>query len=389
MNSILVLNCGSSSIKFTVFRVEGFTVLARGLIEGVGSGHAKAIIKVDSGTEEREFKKISYQESLVFIDQWLNDNQELAGDIAGVGHRVVHGGSFFDQAQKITGTIKDKIRELFSLAPLHNRVNLEGIDFFEIRYPLKQVAVFDTAFHQTIPKEAYLYGIDQEYCKRDQVRRYGFHGTSHHFVAEQMAKVLNRPLEKCSMITLHLGNGCSACAINRGKSVDTSMGFTPLEGLIMGTRSGSLDPGILAYLCEGRGYSIEEMLTILNKKSGLLGISGLSHDMRDLESAYETNEAAKLAIDMFCYQIVKTTASYMPLLESFDALVFTGGIGENSPFIRQKVLSKLAKFNLICNEEKNNGKGQRLITNSSEPGAYVIHTNEELSIAKEVLKILL
>ena len=389
MTCILVLNCGSSSIKFTVFTKESYKPIATGLIEGIGSELGRVRIESSINNLDKEFPNISYQEGLCLINQWLQKSQEVTGEILGVGHRVVHGGSFFHSPKKVCNTVLEKIRELLVLAPLHNKVNLEGIEFFNEKYKDKQVAVFDTAFHQSIPPVAHLYGIQQKYCTKFGIRRYGFHGTSHQFVASQMAKELHKPLDECSMITLHLGNGCSACAIRDGQSIDTSMGFTPLEGLVMGTRSGTLDPSILSFLCEKQGLTHQNVLEIFNKRSGLLGVSGISHDMRELESLYTKDERAKLAIDMFCYHVVKTVGSYVPLLDNLEALVFTGGIGENSPFIRQKILSRLEVFGFICDTEKNSIKGQRLITKNSKPGAYVIKTNEELNIAKQVARILL
>ena len=336
---ILVINAGSSSIKFKLFELKTLQVLHKGLIEEVENHHQ------------------AFEDLKEYID---------FKNIKAIGHRVVHGGEHFSEATLIDDKVIDTIRSLIPLAPLHNPANLEGIYAAQKLAPdIPHIAIFDTAFHQSMPEYAYRYPLPNELYKSLHVRRYGFHGTSHHYVATEASKILKKPLEELNLISLHVGNGVSACAIEKGKSIDTSMGMTPLEGLMMGTRSGSIDPAIIAYLMRTGKYTIDAIDTLLNKKSGLLGIAGES-DMRNL-LASDTQEA-KLAIDMFTYRLKKQIGAYMAVLGDVDALIFTGGIGENSEEIRSFTCKGLERFNLKT---------------------LVIATDEELQIALHVKEILL
>ncbi|MEW5758232.1 MAG: acetate kinase [Candidatus Omnitrophota bacterium] len=346
---ILVINSGSSSIKYQLIQLPENKVLAKGVIEKIGE-EGSAICNHHSGLKII-LKKIK--------------------DFSCVGHRVVHGGEAFREAILIDDKVIAKIKECCQLAPLHNPPNLEGIYACKELLPdIPQVAVFDTAFHQSIPQEGYIYALPFEFYQNFGIRKYGFHGTSHKYVAIEAAKKIKKPLKKINLITCHLGNGCSVTAIRKGKSIDTSMGFTPLEGLVMGTRSGDLDPAIITYLILEKKYSPQDIDTILNKHSGLLGVSGVSNDMRKIESAARKgNKRARLALDIFVYRIKKYIGSYIAILGKIDILVFTAGIGENQKDIRDNV----------C---------QNLFTNFKiKPKVLVIPTNEELMIAFESYKV--
>jgi len=334
---LLVLNSGSSSLKFKLFEMESLEVLASGIIEEIKeSGYLKAILEV-----ERVLEQFG-----------INSLEELGG----IGHRVVHGGEEFTKSVIIEEHTIETIRELIPLAPLHNPANLQGIlEVQRVAPKAKQVAVFDTAFHQTMPQEAFMYALPYEFYEKHKIRRYGFHGTSHFYVAKEAAKLLGKKLEECNLITIHLGNGDSICAIKNGKSIDTSMGFTPLEGLMMGTRCGDLDPAIVLYLERLSHYTTEELDIILNKKSGLFGICGQS-DMRTIDQmAKDGDEKALLAHKMFAYHIKKYIGSYSAILGKVDAIVFTGGIGENDEAMRNLILQDLhfeAKVLVIKTDEE-------------------------------------
>ncbi len=320
---ILVLNAGSSSLKYKLYNLEQMSAFASGVIEDIPEG--------------------GYHDAIIKVEQRLSDAGIASlSELDAIGHRVVHGGELFTQSVVIDESVIETIRSLIPLAPLHNPANLEGILIARAHAPeVPQVAVFDTAFHQSIPEYAYRYALPEEVYTQMGVRRYGFHGTSHHFVAKEAAATLGKRLEDTNLITLHLGNGASACAIAAGQSVDTSMGFTPLEGLVMGSRSGDLDPAILFYLAREHGYSIEALDTMLNKQSGLLGLCG-ENDMRHLHQLIaEGDEAATLAHEIFCYRIRKYIGAYVAVLGRVDAIVFTGGIGENDMVTRNKVMKDL------------------------------------------------
>ena len=390
--SILVVNCGSSSLKFSLICLSTQHTLLTGLAECLATSDAKITFKQNGEKLAVNLSEpFDHQVAIAALIERL-ETLQLKDNIVAVGHRTVHGGEVYSQPTLIDNDVIQQIEKLASLAPLHNPANLIGIratmDAFA---ELPQVAVFDTAFHQTMPEKAYLYAIPYSLYKEHGIRRYGFHGTSHYFVANQAAEMLNLPIEQTNLITAHLGNGCSISAIANGQSVDTSMGLTPLEGVAMGTRSGDIDPGLLLHLERTLGYSIEQVDKLLNKESGLKGLSQMSNDCRTLEeAAIENNdEKAILALDVFCYRIAKTIASYSAALNKLDALVFTGGIGENSDYIREKVLSHLSLLGFELNEQQNIDCrfGQSGNISNSRP-CLVIPTNEEWVIAEQTLQVI-
>lgn len=392
---ILILNSGSSSIKYQLFEMPAGTVIARGLLEKIGE--ETSIFSQKSGKGQVELKQpvANHDDGVNFIIGILTDpvHGVIASveEISGIGHRVVHGGEEFTASVIITDDVIEKIKKYADLAPLHNPPNLMGIMACRKRLPsAMQVACFDTAFHHSLPPHAYLYAIPYGLYKKFGIRRYGFHGTSHLYVAKRLASLLNTDKEKLNIITCHLGNGCSITAIEKGMSVDTSMGFTPLEGLVMGTRSGDVDPAILFYL-NNKGYSCEELNTLLNKKSGLLGISELSNDMRNLIEAKNRGDVrAQIAIDIFCYRIRKYIGSYLAVLGHTDAIVFTGGIGENNAMIRNWSVKGLEPLGIELDLARNDTaqRSEALIsTDASRVKVYVIPTNEELQIALDTYTI--
>jgi acetate kinase len=400
---ILVLNCGSSSIKYQVFDMDNEHVLAKGLVERVGidgtfikhqKGEAPKITRDTQARDHKEgIKKV--------IDMLLDKEQGVITgieEIVAVGHRVVHGGEKFADSVLITPEVLDAVKECITFAPLHNPPNLKGIEAMSDILPkVPQVAVFDTAFHQSMPPLAYLYGIPYSYYEKDRIRRYGFHGTSHRYVSKRAAQLLNRPYEKMKIITCHLGNGASIAAINGGHSVDTSMGHTPLEGLVMGTRCGDLDPALVLHIMKKDNLSIQEMDNLLNKKSGILGLSGMSSDQRDLEEGYpeknlqNNKPMANLALEIFSYRVRKYVGAYMAVLNGCDALVFTAGVGENSPIIRDLVCRDLdflgVKLDAAKNEKTWRGAEGDISTPDARVRTLVIPTNEELVIAEDTYEI--
>ncbi len=389
--NILVINCGSSSLKFSVIDTLSGEDLARGLFDKLGS--ESPTYKMESSLLSEPKKgslsaKAEHEESLDTLAAFLASD-ELKLTIDAVGHRVVHGGEHFTSACLMDEPALDAVKACSPLAPLHNPANLLGIESSTHHFPdLPQVGVFDTAFHQTIEAEAYLYPIPYELYKKHGIRRYGFHGSSHKYVTAEAARILGKPLNETSIITAHLGNGCSAAAIENGACVDTTMGLTPLEGLVMGTRSGDLDPGIILHLNRALGLSIEEIDTTLNKKSGLLGLSEYSNDMRSLrQAAAEGNDAAKRAVNIFTRRLAKSLAALRATLSNCDALIFTGGIGENDAQARAETLARLEHLGIQIDAEANAnaGKGQNgIISQANSPvKAIVIQTNEELMIARE------
>ncbi len=397
---ILVVNAGSSSLKFTLFNMAGGenSVLASGQVERIGSDSPNLIYKRPDGFKSEEVIHISnHGEALSEIRKKLLDPQvgvlKNLSEVSAIGHRVLHGGEKVTQPVLITPEVKDIIRECFPLGPLHNPANLTGIEACEKDFPgVPNVGVFDTQFHQTMPPEAYLYAIPYDYYKKFGIRKYGFHGTSHHYVTLSTAEFLGKKLEETTIITCHLGNGCSMAAVKNGKVIDTTMGLTPLEGLMMGTRSGDLDPAAVLRLIE-LGHSREEVDKILNKKSGLLGIGGInSGDMRDMiNAAAEGNAQAELAIRMFVRRVVKYIGAYYVLLGGAEAIVFTGGIGEYSEPIRERVMEGIGALNIRLDKEKNNacfGKKGIISTDDSAWKAIVMPTNEELMIALSTMRVL-
>ncbi len=395
-DAILVINCGSSSVKFSLIKPETGKSFLSGLAERLLTPQASIkIVHSDTCTKQSEKSTVStlnspfdHQEALAVLVKKLH-NLGLVKRIIAVGHRVVHGGELYAQPTLISDDVETAITSLAKLAPLHNPANLIGIKACQKAFcDLAQIAIFDTAFHQTMPQKAYRYGLPDAFYKDHGIRRYGFHGTSHYFVAHQAATMLAKPIEDCNFISAHLGNGCSITAIKSGKSVDTSLGMTPLEGVMMGTRCGDLDAGIIFHLVEQLGYTIKEVDQLLNKKSGLLGVSGISNDCRALEKAMleENNVQAKLALDIFCYRIAKSIASFSACLTCLDALIFTGGIGENSNWVREEVTKQLSLLNFKLNQDKNLttrfGKSEDISTEQSR-ACLVVATNEEWVIAEQ------
>ena len=398
---ILVINSGSSSLKFTLFEMEGGsnTVIASGLVERVGTPTPNLIIKRPDGFKFEESPEgvKNHSDGLRAVCAKLVDPQigvlKSLSEVKAIGHRVLHGGEKVTAPVKVDEAVKDIIRECIPLGPLHNPANLSGIEACEeIFAGVPNVAVFDTQFHQTMPPEAYLYAIPMEYYKKYGIRKYGFHGTSHRFVTLSTAEFLGKKPEDITIITCHLGNGCSMAAVKNGKVIDTTMGLTPLEGLMMGTRSGDMDPAAVLRMVEV-GNTAKEVDTILNKKSGLLAVGGIgSGDMRDIVNAADSgNKDAALALKMFIRRIVKYIGSYYVLLGGADAIVFTGGIGEHSIPERKAILAGIACLGIKCDDAKNNecfGKAGVISTDDSAWKAIVMPTNEELMIALETVKTL-
>jgi len=391
---ILVINAGSSSLKYQFIDMNDMRVIAKGLCERIGiDGRLKHTpAGCDTVVIEKDMK--DHTDAIGMVIDALTDKEHgvISGmdEISAVGHRVVHGGELFSESVVIDEGVKKSIEECIELAPLHNPANLTGIVACEKVIPhAKQVAVFDTAFHQTMPAEAYLYALPYEYYTQHKIRRYGFHGTSHKYVTGRAAELLGKPVEELKLITLHLGNGSSLAAVDGGKSVDTSMGFTPLAGLVMGTRSGDIDPAIVSFIAEKENLSVKEVSDVLNKKSGVLGVSGVSSDFRDLADAASTNDRAKLSLDMFSYSLKKFIGQYIAVMNGVDALVFTAGIGENNVELRSQITKELSFFGLEIDEEKNKIRGVDM--DISAPGAkvktLVIPTNEELMIALDTKRL--
>ncbi len=391
---ILVLNCGSSSIKYRLYSMPVGDVLASGSVERIGAGNSQAS-QLAHGQELTVWRPVSdHQAGMFLIIEMLTNAEKGAiadlSEINACGHRVVHGGESCTGSVLIDSRLEAVIKENFDLAPLHNPPNLTGIRAArELFGDIPQVACFDTAFHQTIPEKAYLYGLPYELYEEYRVRRYGFHGTSHRYVARRAASILNRHKYDVNLITCHLGNGCSIAAINNGKSIDTSMGMTPLEGVMMGTRTGDLDPEIGFFLTR-QGFSTAEVSRMFNKKSGLLGISGVSNDVRDLEEmAAAGHQRAELALEIFAYRIRKYIGSYLTILPSVDAIVFTGGIGQNGGQMRTRIISDLGHLGIDLDQVINiTGPAERIISSpESKIKIFVIPTNEEVAIARDTYNI--
>jgi len=391
---ILVLNAGSSSLKCQLFLSE--KSIASVTIERIGEKESYTILKTNHKKVERSTTIKDHHHAISTLFDLLQNNSIIShiNELDAIGHRVVHGGSYFSQPVKITPNIIQRIHSLIPLAPLHNPANIEGIEIIAEHYPtLQQVAVFDTAFHQTMPEVAARYPLPYQLYEEASIRRYGFHGTSHAYVAKEAAKWLKQPLETLNLITLHLGNGASATAIKEGKSIDTSMGMTPLEGLMMGTRSGDIDPAIIPYLMHTQNISIDTVDSLLNRESGLKGICGTNEMREIIASAENGNEKSKLALEMYVYRIRKYIGAYIAVLGSVDALVFTGGIGEHAALIREMVCEGMEGiFGVVLDKEKNLSKesGNRVIHDTqSRIALLVIPTNEELEIARETERVIL
>ncbi|WP_210618665.1 acetate kinase [Mammaliicoccus lentus] len=393
MTKIIAINAGSSSLKFQLFEMPEEKVITKGLIERIGLKNSVFSIVVN-GEKITETLDIENHDIAVniMLDALKNHNIiNDINDIQGTGHRVVHGGELFPESALVTDDVLEKIESLTELAPLHNPANIMGIKAFRKLLPsIPHVAVFDTSFHQTMPEESYLYSLPYNFYKDFGIRKYGFHGTSHKYVSERAAELLDRPIDQLRIISCHIGNGASIAAIDGGKSVDTSMGFTPLAGVTMGTRSGNLDPALIPFIMEKTGKNAEEVLNILNKESGLLGISGSSSDLRDIQQdANEGNERAKLALDVFASRIHKYMGSYATRMHGLDAIVFTAGVGENSDTVRAKVLEGLEFMGVYWDPRLNTGlHGEEAFINypHSPVKVIVIPTDEEVVIARDVMK---
>ena len=392
----LVINCGSSSIKYQLINTEDRDRLCKGLVERIGA--VTSIIKQEFKGEKPVKKTMvieNHVSALKTIMELLleadNDHLKSLDEIEAVGHRVVHGGETFKDSVLIDEDVEEAIQQAFDIAPLHNPPNLDGIRAAKKHLPnVPHVAVFDTAFHHSIPKHAFLYGIPNRLYRRYKIRKYGFHGTSHYYVSRMYHKLSDMPKEGSKVITCHLGNGSSIAAIKDGKSYDTSMGFSPLEGLVMGTRSGDIDPSILFYIIDKEELSLANVHALLNKHSGLLGLSGYAADMRDLlEEADRGDRRCQEAIDVFCYRVKKYIGSYIASLNGVDAIVFTGGIGENAAPVRQKILEGMDYAGVTLDEQKNSNLGDdtKISTADSKVDVRVIPTNEELVIAIDAAKI--
>ena len=394
--NILVINCGSSSLKFQLINSESEGVLAKGLCERIGID-GKLTYQPEGGEKTTSDKAMpTHTEAIQFVIDALTDEKtgvvKSLDEINAVGHRVVHGGEKFASSVVIDDEVLKAIEECNDLAPLHNPANLIGINACRELMPgVPMVAVFDTAFHQTMPSKAYMYGLPYEYYEKYKVRRYGFHGTSHSFVSKRVAELVGKAYDETKTIVCHLGNGASICAVENGKSVDTSMGLTPLEGLVMGTRSGDIDPAIMEFLAKKENLDIAGLMNVLNKKSGVYGLSNnLSSDFRDLsEAATDGNEIAELALDVFAYRVAKYVGSYTAAMNGVDNIVFTAGIGENSAIVRTMVCKYLGYLGIEIDEELNGKRGQEIIisTPESKVKVLVVPTNEELAIARETVAL--
>lgn len=393
--NVLVINCGSSSLKYQLINSDTEDVLAKGLCERIGIDGRLVYQKAGCDKEITEAAMPTHKEAIqMVLDALVNDKTgaiKSLSEVNAVGHRIVHGGEKFASSVVITDEVLEAVAQCNDLAPLHNPANLIGINACKELIPgVPMVAVFDTAFHQTMPEKAYLYGLPYEYYENYKVRRYGFHGTSHSFVSKETARFLGMDLKNSKIIVCHLGNGASISAVKDGKCVDTSMGLTPLEGLVMGTRSGDIDPAIMEYIAKKEDLDIAGVMNVLNKKSGLEGISGLSSDFRDLTAgAKEGNKRAIAAIEVFCYRVAKYVGSYVAAMNGVDAIAFTAGIGENVGLVREKVCSYLGYLGITLDAEANAKSGDNCVISAadSKVKVAVIPTNEELAICRETVAL--
>ncbi|WP_117154701.1 acetate kinase [Paraliobacillus quinghaiensis] len=393
MSNVLAINAGSSSLKFQLIEMPNENVLAKGLVERIGINDS--VFTIEYGEEkDRTVKDIpDHEEAVKMLLEKLKASGVIKSlnEIDGIGHRVVHGGEKFSDSVLVTEEIIQEIDEVSELAPLHNPANLTGIRAFKDILPdVPAVAVFDTAFHQTMPEQSYLYSLPYEYYEKYGIRKYGFHGTSHKYVSERAADLMGVPVEQLRLISCHLGNGASIAAIENGESIDTSMGFTPLAGVTMGTRSGNIDPALVPYIMEKTGKSVNEVLQVLNKESGMLALSGFSSDLRDIqEKAENGDERAELALKIFADRIHKFIGSYAARMQGVDAIIFTAGVGENSAEVRQRVLEGLEFMGVYWDPALNNVRGKEAFVNypHSPVKVIVIPTNEEVMIARDVLRL--
>ncbi|MFH2202728.1 MAG: acetate kinase [Elusimicrobiota bacterium] len=405
--NILVLNCGSSTLKFQIIDTDLKLIeqdrdrrIARGVIERIG-GRCLITLEVNGGREKKAMPLRDHREAIDFVLRWIISEESRiesirsVADIHAVGHRVVHGAERFSGSVRITPEVVEGLEDCIELAPLHNPANIKGIQAAQQIFGegVAQVAVFDTAFHQTMPPDSFLYGIPYQLYRRYKIRRYGFHGTSHRYVAYRYRKLNKLKPEQVNIITLHLGNGASACAIKSGKSYDTSMGFTPLEGLVMGTRAGDMDPSIIDFLAHKEGMSLQQIDNLLNKQSGLLGLSGMTSDMRELleEESEKKDRRAHLAVSIFCRRVRRYIGAYLAELKECRAICFTGGVGENSPPIRERVCADLEHLGIKLDRQRNSrlkpGASGLFSAAGSKIKLYVLPTNEELIIARDTVRV--
>ncbi|MSS77166.1 acetate kinase [Anaerococcus sp. AGMB00486] len=392
---ILVINCGSSSLKYQLFDMDNEEVLVKGLVERIGIDGSR--LKQEKGEDEfiieEDMKDHTQAVKHVFDALTDEDNGVISNlsEIDAVGHRFVHGGEKITSSVLIDDEVKKAVKEYSKFAPLHNPANMMGLEACEKLLPnVKNVAVFDTAFHQSMPEENFLYGIDYKYYEEQSIRKYGFHGTSHDFITQKTAELLGKDQSELNMISCHLGNGSSICAVKDGRSYDTSMGLTPLEGLVMGTRSGDLDPAVVTFLMDEYGYDTKKIDNVLNKESGVLGVSGVSSDFRDLEDAANNgNKRAEIALKMFANRAKRYIAGYMAEVGNVEAIVFTGGIGENSITMREDIMNGFEQFGIKIDSEKNNVRGgaHLISTDDSRVKVFVVATNEELMIARDTKRL--
>jgi len=393
---ILVINAGSSSLKYQLIDMDTENVMAKGLCERIGIDGSK-LTHTPAGCDKVVIEKNmpNHAVAIKLVLEALTDKSHGVisdmSEISAVGHRLVHGGEFFSGSVLVTDEVKKVMEECNPLAPLHNPANLTGVAACEEAMPgVPNVGVFDTAFHQTMPAKSYMYAIPYEYYEKHKIRKYGFHGTSHNYVSHRVAQIVGKPIEELKIITCHLGNGSSIAAVDGGKVLDTSMGLTPLDGLVMGTRSGSIDPAIIPFLAKNEGLSVEEIDNILNKKSGVLGISGVSSDFRDLDAAAaEGNERAALALDMFIHSVKGYIGRYASIMGGVDVVTFAGGVGENSIDTRAKILEGLEFMGIKIDASNNKVRGQEaeISTADSKVKVYVVPTDEEMTIARDTKKI--
>lgn len=394
--NILVINCGSSSLKYQLIDMKNELSLAQGLVERIGM-EGSALIQKVNGKDKFELKASmkDHRDGISHvIDALLHKEHGVIKDVSeikAVGHRVVHGGEKYSKSVIIDDEVMEDLVEFSALAPLHNPPNIIGINAVRELMPnIKMVAVFDTAFHQTMTEKAFLYALPYELYEEDNIRRYGFHGTSHRYVAERTAQIMGKPFEDLKIITCHLGNGSSITAVDKGKSVDTSMGFTPLEGLVMGTRCGDIDPAIIPYLMDNKGLSSDEVSDLMNKESGVLGISGVSSDFRDIEdAASKGNKRAQMALDVFHYRVKKYIGEYIAVMNGVDAIVFTAGVGENGVETREEITNNLEYLGIELDKDRNNVRSKETLISkdSSKVKVFVIPTDEELMIARDTLEL--
>ena len=392
---ILVVNCGSSSVKYQLIDMENEELMAKGYLEKIGLPDSFLTHTVNGEKHKIEQVVKTHEEGMkLVLDQLTHPEYGVIKDlkeIDAIGHRILHGGEKLSDSVLITDEVVDIMKECIPLGPLHMPAQIKGIEACrEVMGDIPMVAVFDTAFHQTLPKKAYLYALPYEYYEKYSIRKYGFHGTSHRFVAKRVAELMNKPAEDLKIITCHLGQGGSLCAVKGGKSVDTSMGFTPLAGIPMGSRSGDIDPSIIPFLMKKENLTPDEIDTILNKKSGKLGVSGISFDDRDIEkAAAEGNERAKLALDIFIYQVIGYIGRFAAQMDGVDVITFAGGVGENGIEVREEICNSLSFLGIKIDKEKNNCRGKEIeiSTPDSKVKVFVVPTNEELMIARDTAEI--